>query len=239
MAYARSACGWVRVIVYENDCPTRSAVGRVRQPAVGNVSNAVVISFVVTSPAHGETCPGGLNFAGAPYALQLSEPIGDRFLVDGGIHETVLEWSSSGLPLFDSRQPSRVAIQRAPAIVGADACVTKVSFNNTAPTADRLEQMAANLGTFRGYVDGGRAYVGSFTDATAAFGGVEAFLDFNQTDVMLGHAQDLPIAQITDRVDGLVIAEVTGFWVRDGRQIWYPAFHSATLITPQPCTLTP
>jgi hypothetical protein len=72
----------IKGLIRERACASgRLPEGRVLPPVVSYTEQAVVVVFGVTEQAGGQDCPGNPAF---PITIELSEPLGDRVLLDGG-----------------------------------------------------------------------------------------------------------------------------------------------------------
>jgi hypothetical protein len=72
----------IPILVNEMECASgQSAEGRVLEPAVDYRDDAVVVTVRVIPLGGAQTCPGNPN---TPASLELTEPLGERVLLDGG-----------------------------------------------------------------------------------------------------------------------------------------------------------
>lgn len=72
----------IKGFVMETACASgQSPEGRVNQPIVEYGADAVTVTFTVTPRPGGQDCQGNPEF---PITLTLTEPLGERALLDGG-----------------------------------------------------------------------------------------------------------------------------------------------------------
>jgi hypothetical protein len=159
------------VVVHERACANgESPAGRVVGPEIEYGDDAVTITFAVL-PNPGD-CPSA---PGAPVTVQLTEPLGDRQLRDGGSDgAVVLIEASSDLLAVSSERADQYAWARLQAIAGPSECrISRIS-DGYVPTEAELEEAVDRLGGEDGFIDYG--YVSAdWLAAARAFGAVEAY----------------------------------------------------------------
>ena len=218
------------LLVYERECANgESPEGRVVGPDIEYGDASVTITFQVSPLPGAGDCPAA---PGAPVTVQLSEPLGDRRLVDGGFasSDRVIQHSDGLLWVTPLRSLER-ATARFAALLGADACPQTVTDPRALDEAD-LEQLANELGTPNGMLGDGLAWVGSVDAAVPELGGFELYQDRDRAWYMIGFAEEQ--AWLADGIEpgDLVLADVTSLPISGGRTIWIVGRYHQTFGSP-------
>lgn len=217
--------------------------GSIQEPFIAYEEGAVSIVFTVLE-ARGDGCPPTAAAVGVPMTVRLSQPLGDRDLVDGGAGEVRFVGRGQFVVFIDD--PERItdlAAEHAAAMV-PDACVTTISGDEEYPSYRRLNRMGRSLHEPTGPLDHGRAYLGSWEEAARYFGAVEGYSDNSGfgTALILAPASGLGIEDPSG--DRMALVPLTPYFLDTGFEIWYPTFlfagyEAATVYAPSPCSVGP
>lgn len=206
------------LVVYEQACANgESPEGRVVGPRVDYSEEAVTILFWVSPLPGGGDCPLA---PGAPVRVELSGPLGDRRIVDGGIGaDAVMEASDSLLALETSRV-DEMASERFVAMVGGEECTSVVMYDRDVPTQEELEAAAEIpelLDAGEGFIEFGGYVSDRWLSAARAFGAIEAYG---------GRPKPWYIMMPGER---LTLAQLDPFPISGGRTVWFAGFYQAVL----------
>ncbi len=210
----------LRLVVYEYSCASGvSPEGRIEGPTIEYGATEVAITFEVRPRPGDQDCPSA---PGAPVTVTLTEPLGNRTLIDGDAGPVVIE-RSAGFLALSSGHVDALAHGRFQALVGPSPCRTSI-YDRYVPTQAELEAMAGQTDG-EGLIAGGW-YKGDWLGAARAFGAIEAYE---------GRPKPWYIVRLVDGV--LALVSLDPFPISGGRTLWYPGFYSATvcdLLVPRP-----
>lgn len=205
------------LLVFERECANgESPEGRVGEPEIEYGALSVTITFQIRSAGGGD-CPAA---PGAPVTVQLSEPLGDRRLVDGGFasSDRVIQHDHELLWVFPLRSFER-ATARLVALLGPDAC-QETTTEPRAVDESQLEQLANDLGESEGMLGDGLAWVGSLNSAVPELGGFELYQDRDRAFFMIAFAEQQQWLADDVETGDLVLADITSLPISGGRTIW-------------------
>jgi hypothetical protein len=230
------------VVVHENACAGGlSPEGRILPPEIDYGEEVIQIRFMVQPRPGINTCPGA---PGAPFRVELTQPIGTRMLVDAGADPPVDRLSVDDdlrvVTLAESF-PYEFGDQRMGALLGPDACIETIYHDREEDTVD-FESWAADVAGGEGMTANGYAWLGEAPDAARAFGAFEliwrseqrtgggavAIMAVAAGQAWLGAGEDGRLA--SDIASGsLIVADMYGQQLRSGRVLWIVAHarHSA------------
>ena len=169
-----SASTELDVVVYEQACASgQSPEGRIVGPEIEYDVGVVSITFHVTPLPGAGDCQ---LVPGVPMTVQLTEPLGDRRINDGGFNsvDVVIEASNELLAISSSRV-DELAYERFEAMAGADACIGTAMTDRVVPTQAELEAAVEALRGADGRIPG-RGYASeNWLSAARALGAIEAY----------------------------------------------------------------
>jgi hypothetical protein len=209
---------------------------QIQEPFIAYEETAVSIVFSLLVERRDDCAPGVI----IPITVELSEPLGDRDLVDGGSGD--LRFDSAGqFAVF----PADPEVARDHALANfPDACVTTVSLEGDFPSYRQLNRMSRRMPVTSGAIDHGRAYQGSWEQAARYFGAVEVYRDEVDFEFESGHSAILaPASRLGiegSSEGGVALVALTLAYTSTGYEIWYPAFlfadfEPASVYSPPPC----
>jgi hypothetical protein len=208
------------LLVYERGCASgHSPEGRLNEPTIEYGESAITITYTVQAAPGAQLCPGA---PGAPVTIELTEPLGDRRLADGGFddgdrviaHDDGLLWL---MPV----NAEETATRRFDALLGANSC-PRQGRKLARVTDAQLTQLADELGSAEGMLGDRLAWVGSAEAAVRELGGFELYQDLDSRWYMIGFAENQQWLAEGVHPGDLVLADITSLTISADRTIWIP-----------------
>jgi hypothetical protein len=206
------------VVVYERACASgQSPEGRIVGPEIEYGVGVVSITFHVQQLSGAGDCQMA---PGVPTTVQLSEPLGDRRINDGGFNsaDVVIEASEELLAISSSRV-DELAYERFEAMVGGQTCTSTVIYDRYVPTQEELEAAADELEGEEGFIEYGGYVAQDWLSAARAFGAIEAY-----------GGRPKPWYIVTPGDGSPVLAPLDPFPISGGRTIWFAGFYHAWIV---------
>jgi hypothetical protein len=223
------------VLVFDPDCSVGLRdPGQVQDPIITYTYEAITVTFPVLKVRRPECAAK----SAVPMTIHLSEPLGDRQLIDGGGGTFTYQVQGSLAAVSQERSQVKItALERARGQVEDRACVTTINLDRRVPDANELEAIVKEMGPATGNADEGRAWLGTWDSAARYFGAIETYTDGVNYHAIVASPFLLGLAGVSP--DAYVLTELTGLSI-GGSWLWYPSFNfralpDATVFTPAPC----
>jgi hypothetical protein len=212
----------LRAIVYEQGCPSRAFQDEIYEPLISYRSEFpkspfISIVFPILSAPSTTDCHGA---QGTPVTVELSQPIRNWTLVDGGGGTRLRH--AHGISIYWSDGEGAAALERARTLIDASWCESTVHGDREAFTPSQLLEMSNDIAATEGPVEGGNAFIGDWEDAAQFFGAVEAYDDGDVYHAILASAMSLGLSDRDPAA--LVLMRLQSWTLVGARQIWYPAY---------------
>ncbi len=198
------------LIVYERACAGGHGPGeRLSEVGIDYASDSVTITFRVTPLAGEGDC---LVAPGAPYTVQLDQPLGDRRLVDGDdLAGVVVLQQDANFIAMATHRVDEYANERFEAMFGALGCTVTSTTDRIVPTDAEVLAAVEALGGSDGQITGGGYVSEDWLAAARAFGAVEAYV-----------GRPKPWYILTSHDGSSALRSMSPAQIA-GRTVWYPS----------------